>query len=73
MSTEAIHFDQQLVESVGSFIVASSETLASFSADCIYLIYENDSWGLLFGIFEEISDSVSSHSCVELHKLAAAD
>lgn len=69
--TEAIHFDQELVQSVGSFVVPSAEALPSFAANGVYLIDEDYRRGLLFGIFEELSDSVRPHTCVQLYELTS--
>ena len=53
--------------------MASSETFLSLAAYSIYLIYEYNSWSLLLGIGEKISDSGCSHTSIELHKFTATD
>lgn len=70
-SSKTIHLDKQLVESVGSLIVCSSEFVVSFSTDCINLVYEDDSWSLLLSILKEISNSHCSHTCKKLDELTS--
>ena len=49
---EAIHFDEQLVESLLAFVVAAAQTSAALAANGIDFVNENQAGGRSFRLFE---------------------
>ena len=57
LEVEAVHFNEDLVKCLFTFIVASTKTSATMSSDGIYFINENYAWRVAFRLFEEIAYS----------------
>src|SRR4030042_6081301 len=53
-AVEAVHLYKYLIQSLFSFIVASAQTGAAMSAHSIYLVNEDDAWGIALGLGETV-------------------
>lgn len=45
----------------------------SFFTHCVDLVNENNRWGCFFGLLEEVSHSLSTHTHIHLNELTSAD
>ena len=68
-----IHLDEQLVERLLPFIVASAHAGAPMATDRINLVHEDDAWRRFLGLPEQISDTRCTHTDEHLDEVAAAD
>ena len=73
MTAEAVHFDEQLVESLFLFVVTAAETCTAASADCIYFIYENDSRRCFSCRIEKVAHTGSTDADIHFHKVGTRD
>ena len=70
---KTVHFDQQLVQCLFTFIVAAAQTSATLTSYCVDLIDENDTRGVLLGLLEQVSDSGCADADKHLNEVGAAD
>ena len=70
---EAVHLDEDLVEGLLPLVVASAESGAPVSAHGVYLVDEDDAWGVSLGLVEEVPNAGGSDADEHLDELAAAD
>ena len=54
---ESVHLRKQLVDGLLSLVVAHAEALRPLSTDRVELINEDDAWGVLLRLLEEIPDT----------------
>ena len=59
---EAVHFDQQLVEGLFAFVVATAETGAAVTADRIDFIDKDDAGGVFLALFEHVADAAGANA-----------
>jgi hypothetical protein len=59
-AVESIHLDQDLVERLLALIVTSAQTCAALPANGIDLIDEDDAWGALLSLIEEIAHAAGA-------------
>ena len=57
LGVEAVHLDQQLVERLLAFVVATAHTVAAVSADRIDLIDKDKARRVLFALFEHVANA----------------
>ena len=69
VACETVHFNEQLVKCLFTFIVTAAETGTSVTADSIDLVDENNSRGVFFSLFKEITDTGSAHTNEHFHKV----
>ena len=69
--SEAVHFDEQLVERLLALVVPAAEAGAALAADGVYLVYEDDGRGHLLGLVEEVAHAGGADADIELHKVGA--
>src|SRR5699024_6185143 len=70
---EAVHLDQKLVERLLALIVPAAEAGAAVTPDRVDLIHEDDAWGLLFALFEEVAHARGAHADEHLDEIRARD
>ena len=59
---ESVHFDEQLVQGLLSFIVAAADADASRAANRINLVYEHDARRALLRLFEHVAHAGCAHA-----------
>ena len=59
---KAVHFDQELVEGLFAFVVATTEPRSAFATYGVNFVNEDDAGCGFFGLFEEVADSGGSDS-----------
>jgi glutamine cyclotransferase len=69
---EAVHLDEELVEGLFPFVMATGNTDAAGLAQGVKLVDEDDAGGLLLGLFEEIPHPGGPHADEHLHEVGAA-
>ena len=73
IAVETVHLNEELVQSLLSFIVAAAEACASASSDSIDLIDEHDARSILLGLVKEVSYSGSSDTYEHLNEVRTRD
>ena len=73
IGAETVHFDQQLIESLFTFVVSSSQTGSTASSNSINFIDENNAWRIFLSLFKEISNPTCSNPDKHFHKIRPAD
>ena len=68
-SVKAVHLYKQLIERLLTLVMSASETCASMTADCIYLVYKDDSGGVSAGGLKEIAHTGSTDTNVHLDEV----
>ncbi len=72
MFIKAIHLNKQLVECLLTLIIPASARISSLATDGINLIDKDDTWRMLFCLFEEIAHSGRTDTNKHLDKLRTA-
>src|SRR6202043_2542145 len=54
---EAIHLDEELVQGLLAFVVATAEAGAAMAANGVYFIDEDDARRVLLGLLEHVTDA----------------
>ncbi len=70
---KAVHFRQQLVQGLFPFVVAGNAAGIPLFAHGIDLVNEDNAWGFLPGLFEEVTDFCRTAAHEHLHKLRTGD
>ena len=70
---KAVHFHQQLVQGLLTFIVSAAQACAPVTAHRVDLIYKDDCGSHFLRLVKKISDPAGAHAHKHLHKVAAAD
>src|SRR5208282_1050412 len=73
MRLKPVHFTQKLIKRLFPLIVASSKTGAPGAADCVDLIYENNTRLRLPCLFEHIPDAGGADTHKHFNKFGGAD
>mmetsp|Transcript_7684 Transcript_7684/g.13381 ORF Transcript_7684/g.13381 Transcript_7684/m.13381 type:complete len:294 (-) Transcript_7684:2466-3347(-) len=68
---KAVHLCQNLVQSLLSLIVSTSHAGSSLTSNSIDLINEDNAWGLLLGLLEDVSHSRGSNAHKQLDELGS--
>ncbi|EKD52410.1 MAG: hypothetical protein ACD_62C00034G0002 [uncultured bacterium] len=70
---KTIHLDQQLIEGLLALIVTTTQTGTAVTTDSVDLIHKNDTGGIFFALFKEVSHARSPHPHKHLNKIGARD
>src|SRR4029077_9024131 len=70
---EAVHLDEQLVEGLLALVVAATEAGATLAPNGIDLVDEDDAWGVLLRLVEEVADARGADPDEHLDELRAGD
>ena len=70
---EAVHLDQQLVQSLLTLIVTTTHSAATVPTDRINLVDEYDAGSVLLGLLEHIPDPACANPDEHFHKIGSAD
>ena len=70
---EAIHFNQQLVEGLLALVVAAADTGTALTTNCIDFVYEDDGWGALLGLFEQVANTRGTNTDEHFDKVRTRD
>ena len=70
---EAVHFNQQLIERLFSFIMTAADARTALAADRIDLIDKDNTRRILFGLVEQVSDSGRTDTDEHFHEIGTAD
>ena len=70
---EAVHLDQQLVQSLLALVVAAAQAGAALAAHGVDLVNEDDAGHGLFGLVEQVADTGRAHAHVHLNKVGAGN
>src|SRR5690242_17538655 len=70
ISRETIHFNEQLVQSIFSFVVAHDRITSACTTNCIYFINENYTWCFLSCCFKQITNTTCTNSYKQFNKIA---
>src|SRR5258708_16414949 len=70
---KAVQFNEQLVERLLSFVIATQTRLVTLAAYSVDLIDKDDPCRVVFSLFKEIPHSPSSNTYEHLHQFRAAD
>ena len=70
---KAVQFNEQLVERLLSFVIATQTRIVTLAAYSVDLIDKDDAWRVVFSFFKEIAHSRSSNTYEHLHKFRAAN
>ena len=73
IGAETVHFDQQLIESLFTFVVSSSQTGSTASSNSINFIDENNAGRIFLSLFKEISNPTCSYPDKHFYKIRPAD
>ncbi len=73
LDVEAVHLDQQLVESLLALVVAAAETRTAVPADGVDLVDEDDRRGVRLGLLEEVADAARADTHEHLDEVGAGD
>ena len=68
---ETVHFNEQLVKGLLSFIVASAETRASLTADGVDFVNENNRRSIFLCLVEQIADTRRTDTDKHFNKVGA--
>ena len=71
--TEAVHFDEQLVERLLALVVAAAEARAALTAHGVDLVDEDDRGGNFLRLFEEVTHAARADADIHLDKIRAGD
>src|SRR6202021_3449351 len=70
---EAAHFDEELVEGLLTLVVSAAETCATVTTDCVDLVDEDDTGGVLFALLEEVADAGCADADEHFNKVRTGD
>ena len=66
---EPVHFDKKLVQRLFAFIIATAKTGTAMTADGINFINENDTWRILFCLFEHVANTACTNADKHFNKI----
>ena len=69
--TEAVHLDEQLVERLLALVMPAAQTGAALAADGIDLVDEDDAWGVLLRLLEQVAHAGRAHADIHLDEVGA--
>src|SRR6202165_1548463 len=70
---EAVHFHQQLIQSLLALIVSTAEPSAAVTSDGVNFVDEDDARSVLLALFEQIAHAARAHAHEHFHKVRAGD
>ena len=70
---KTVHFNQQLVQCLFTFIVAAAEACAAVTSNCVNFIDKYDGRSHLLGLVKQVADAACADADKHLHKVTAAD
>src|SRR5262249_16899863 len=70
---EAIHFDEQSVQSLLALVVTAAETSATMASDRVNFIDKDDARSILFALLEEIADAAGADADKHFDEVGAGD
>ena len=70
---EAVHFNQQLVQSLFTFVVATANAGATVATNCVDFVDEDDRGSRLLGALEQVANTRGTDADVEFHELRTGD
>ena len=70
---EAVHLDEELVQGLLALVVAAAHAGAAVAADGVDLVHEDDAWGVLLGLLEEVADAAGADPDEHLDEVGAGD
>src|SRR6185436_11849480 len=70
---EAVHLDQQLVESLLTLVVPAAQAGPAVAADGVDLVDEDDAGGVLLALVEEVTDPAGADAHEHLDEVRARD
>ena len=73
IGTESVHLDQQLVQSLFTFIVTAAETGTTLTANRINFVNEDDAGGVLFGLLKQVTHTGCTNTDKHLHEIRTGD
>ncbi len=73
VSRKAVHFHEQLVESLFALVVAAAEPGAAVTADGVDFVDKNNRGSKLFRLVKEVADAGSADAHIELHEVGAGN
>jgi hypothetical protein len=71
--SEAVHFDQELVQGLFAFVVTAAQSGSALAADGVDFVDEEDARGVLFGGFEHVADAAGADADEHFQKVRAGD
>ncbi len=71
--TEAVHLDEQLVQRLFAFVVASAEAGSALPPHCVDLVDEDDARAVLLGLFEEVAHAGGADADEHLDEVGTRD
>mmetsp|Transcript_35703 Transcript_35703/g.43061 ORF Transcript_35703/g.43061 Transcript_35703/m.43061 type:complete len:400 (+) Transcript_35703:913-2112(+) len=73
VALETIHLGKQLVKSLLSLVIATTDTTSTRSANSINLINEDDARSILLCLLKQVTNAGSTNTDEHLHKLGTRD
>lgn len=70
---EAVHFDEEGVEGLFTFVVTAAEACAALSADGVDFVDEEDARGIFSALFEHIADAGGADADEHFYEVRARD
>src|SRR5215469_2074697 len=70
---EAVHFDQQRVQSLFAFVVTTAEAGAAMAADRVNFVNEDDAGRVLFALLEQVADAAGANTYKHFDKVGTGD
>ena len=73
VGTEAIHFDQELVQCLFPFVMTAAKASTALAADGIDFVDEDDAGRILLGLCEQITDTGGTNADEHFDEVGTAD
>ena len=73
LAIKAIHFHQNLVQSLLAFIMTATHTRATLTTHGINLINKDNAWSIFLSLRKQISHSTSTNTNKHFHKFRTGD
>ena len=73
LGIKAVHFDEESVESLLTFVVSSTHSVTAVAADGVDFVDENQARGGFFALFEHIADATGADADEHFHEVGATD
>src|SRR4029077_15455096 len=70
---EAVHLNQQLVQSLLAFVMAAAETCAAMTSDGVNFVDEDDAGGILLALLKEVTNAAGADADKHFHEIRARD
>ena len=68
---KAIHLDQQLVQRLLAFVVATAQAGTAMAADSVDLVNEDDAGGIFLGLFEHVAHAAGTDADKHLDEIGS--